>query len=152
MSDEKLSEIFGIEDDVIDVVPEIRQDIIVQEEIPANLPAIVDGKPQDQISEDADFARDQLYSVIEAGSKSIEEITKIAKESMHPRAFEVLAQLLKTQSDNIDKLLKIQKDKKVLIEEKDSGSEGGNTFNVERGVFVGSTTELLKLVKGKDNT
>ncbi len=137
---DKLSEILGVAQDaqIIDLVPD--------QEAP-NLPVAVEAvKPPDgQVIEDADFAREMIYDIIDKGAKSIDTIAIIARESMHPRAFEVMAQLLKTQSDNIDKLLKLQKDKKDLL--KDDSGGGDTSINIEQGVFVGSTSDLLKKIK-----
>ena len=110
---------------------------------------VIENSQINQIENDADYARIQLYDLIERGSESIQDISNIAKESMHPRAFEVLGQLLKTQSDNIDKLLKLQKDKKDLLSN-DSDDKNNPSINFEQAVFVGSTADLLKKLKDEN--
>lgn len=97
-----------------------------------------------QVENDANYARTNLYGLIETGNETITDLSKIAKESMHPRAFEVLGQLLKTQSENLDKLLKLQKDKKDLLQTSESSTPA---VHVDKAVFVGSTADLLKKIK-----
>jgi len=101
-----------------------------------------------QIESDADYARSNLYGLIERGNETIENISDIARESMHPRAFEVLGQLIKTQSENLDKLLKLQKDKKELLKTEEQSATSQN-IAIDKAVFVGSTAELLKQLKNE---
>jgi hypothetical protein len=70
---------------------------------------------------------------------------------MHPRAFEVLGQLIKTQSDNLDKLLKLQKDKKELLKTEEQPTTQQN-IAIDKAVFVGSTADLLKKLKNESNS
>jgi len=134
-SDHKLSEILNT-----DYIPVIHEDkpISVQQE---------DSQAAD-IEADANFARGQIYNIIAQGEEAINLIGNIAKETTHPRALEVMSQLLKTQSDNIDKLLKLQKDKKDL--QKDNLKQQTN-INVEQAIFVGSTADLLKKVRDESS-
>ena len=67
---------------------------------------------------------------------------------MHPRAFEVLGQLIKTQSENLDKLLKLQKDKKELLKTEEQPTTQQN-IAIDKAVFVGSTADLLKQIKNE---
>jgi hypothetical protein len=101
---------------------------------------------QDKIEDDADYARENTYDLVEKGAEAIDQIMEIARESQHPRAFEVLAQLLKTQSDNVDKLLKIQKERKELKKE-DPAAPGSNTSITNNTVFVGTPDELIRLIR-----
>jgi hypothetical protein len=105
------------------------------------------------VLDDADYARRNLYSLIEKGNDTIENISDIARESMHPRAFEVLGQLMKTQSENLDKLLKLQKDKKDLLKKQDAAvgdNPASPSISVDKAVFIGSTAELLKRLKNEN--
>ena len=90
-----------------------------------------------------------MYDLIEKGNQTIENISDIARESMHPRAFEVLGQLIKTQSENLDKLLKLQKDKKELLQTQEHSVNSQN-IAIDKAVFVGSTAELLKKIKNEN--
>ena len=102
-----------------------------------------------QIKSDADYARSNLCDLIEKGNQTIENISDIARESMYPRAFEVLGQLIKTQSENLDKLLKLQKDKKELLQTQEHSVNSQN-IAIDKAVFVGSTAELLKKIKNEN--
>jgi hypothetical protein len=109
---------------------------------------IIQQDKSNQIQSDADYARSNLYGLIEKGNETIENISDIAKESMHPRAFEVLGQLIKTQSENLDKLLKLQKDKKELLKTEEQPTTQQN-IAIDKAVFVGSTADLLKQIKNE---
>ena len=123
---------------------------IVESDQNQNLPAVVnDRADDDQVVTDADYARSNLYGLIEKGNETIDNISEIAKESMHPRAFEVLGQLIKTQSENLDKLLKLQKDKKELLKKQEQAAP--TNISVDKAVFVGSTADLLKKLKNESS-
>jgi hypothetical protein len=107
---------------------------------------IVQQEHNNQVESDADYARSNLYGLIEKGNQTIDNVSEIARESMSPRAFEVLGQLMKTQSENLDKLLKLQKDKKELLE---NGQTTQQNIAIDKAVFVGSTAELLKKLKNE---
>jgi hypothetical protein len=122
---------------------------IVESDQNDKLPVVVNEQPDDQVVTDADYARSNLYGLIEKGNETIDNISEIAKESMHPRAFEVLGQLIKTQSENLDKLLKLQKDKKELLKKQEQAAP--TNISVDKAVFVGSTADLLKKLKNESS-
>jgi hypothetical protein len=95
--------------------------------------------------DDFSFARKNLRELIVKGSTAIDEILFVAKESEHPRAFEVASNFLKNLSELNKDLLQLSKTKKE-IEGRDARLKGGD-INVEKAVFVGSTNELSKLLK-----
>jgi hypothetical protein len=125
---EKLSELFDI--DPVDLESER------QETLPTN--TVVE-------EDDYSFARKNLRELISKGSTAIDEILFVAKESEHPRAFEVASNFLKNLSELNKDLLQLSKTKKE-IEGRDARLKGGD-INVEKAVFVGSTNELSKLLK-----
>tara|TARA_Y100001951_G_C11162953_1_gene195829 strand:- start:42 stop:440 length:399 start_codon:yes stop_codon:yes gene_type:complete len=94
--------------------------------------------------EDADFqyARENMYNLIERGTDGLEELLEIAKQSEHPRAFEVVQQTIGQLTTTNKELLNLHKTKKDIKAEK------GPT-NVTNALFVGSTAELQKLLKEK---
>jgi len=98
---------------------------------------------KDEIQNDAEFARQNLRELIEKGSDAADHIIFLAKQSDHPRAFEVVAGMLKNLSDMNKDLLEIQKRKQDL-----QPKVTQNNINVDKAVFVGSTAELLKQLKG----
>ena len=99
---------------------------------------------KDDITKDYEYTRGNLYSIIEKGQEAINGILEIAQESEMPRAYEVAGQLIKSVSDATDKLLDLQKKIKEVNEE-----EKGPTSVTNNALFVGSTADLAKLIKGE---
>jgi hypothetical protein len=91
-------------------------------------------------------SKENLQGIIDQGQEAMEEILQIAKAGQHPRAFEVYGTLLKNMVDANKELLNIQKQMRDMDEEKKKQS--GTT--IDKAIFVGSTAELNKLIKGKD--
>ena len=96
------------------------------------------------VDSDADFARRNIRVLIEKGNLAVDGILNVAKESEQPRAYEVVATLIKNLSDLNKDLMEIQKRKNDLIPQENKNS---NSLNVDKAVFVGSTTELVKFLK-----
>ena len=109
-----------------------------------NTPAVVSQDNQSRdIETDYKYARENLYEIIENGSHALNELVEIAKSSEHPRAFEVVASLMKTLTDANKDLLDIQSKVKKL--KTDDIQQGPN--NVTNALFVGSTAELQNMLK-----
>jgi len=98
------------------------------------------------LNNDYEYARRNLYDVIEKGQSALEDIIDIAKQSESARAFEVATNLMKTMVDANKDLLELAKKKKDL--ERDDNDPGKNVTN--NNLFVGSSTELLKLIKNNE--
>ena len=98
------------------------------------------------VSEDRDkdyeYTRGQLYSLIDQGQEAVRDALEVAQESGHPRAFEVATNAMKQVADMTDKLMDLQKKVKDLDEEKKGPKNVTNN-----AMFVGSTTELQKMLK-----
>ena len=105
----------------------------------------------DVVDVDTEAARNNIKTLIDAGSKAVEELAVVARDSQHPRAYEVMAGMLKNLSDMNKDLLELQKRKKDL-KEPAKGTIGSNNINVDKAVFVGSTTELLKKLKNESSS
>lgn len=97
---------------------------------------------QEPIQDDSEFARHNIRELIEKGNVAIDNLLHVAKESEHPRAYEVAAGLIKNLSDLNKDLLEVQKRKQDLTGEKQS-----KNMNIDKAVFVGSTSELVKFLK-----
>jgi len=96
---------------------------------------------------DADYSRANYYNLIERGNEALDGILEVAKESQHPRAYEVAANMIKNLSDVTEKLMILQKQQKELNPQ---AAEAKTTnINVDKAVFVGSTTDLLKQIKNE---
>lgn len=101
----------------------------------------------DDIKKDYEYTRGNLYSLIEKGQEAINGILELAQESEMPRAYEVAGQLIKNVADATDKLMDLQKKLKDVEEEK----QMRGPTNVTNALFVGSTSELSKLLKNQLN-
>jgi len=127
--DNHLDEVFGI-------VEKPKKEIVKTERV---VPTITD----DDSDTDFQYARENLYNLIERGTDGLEELLEIAKQSEHPRAFEVVQQTIGQLTTTNKELLNLHKTKKDIKVEK-----GGPT-SVNNNLFVGSTAELQKMLKAK---
>ena len=99
-----------------------------------------------EVRKDYEYTRGNLYSIIEKGQQAIDGILDVAEQSDMPRAYEVAGQLIKSVSDATDKLMTLQQKLKDVEEE-----VKGPT-NVTNALFVGSTSELTKMLKDAQKT
>ena len=97
----------------------------------------------DQIQKDYEYTRGNLYSLIEKGQEALNGILEVAEDSQHARSYEVAGQLIKSVGDTTDKLIDLQSKMKDL--NKEDKAKGPSTVN--NALFVGSTSELSKLLK-----
>ena len=93
------------------------------------------------IKNDYDYSRETYYDLLEKGKESLQLMIEVARESEHPRAFEVLSGMMKNMADINDKLMDLNKKEKEL--QKPETKQVGNTTN---NVFLGSTADLQKLL------
>ena len=129
--DDKLNKVLGIAEDVTyenEVKTETKKDLIVPEEKDPEI--------------DFETGRKNLYNLIDKGNEAIDGILNLAKEGEHPRAYEVAGQLIKTVSEVSQNLLDLQDKLKKVKEVPNTGPK-----NVTNALFVGSTTELQKMLK-----
>ena len=98
----------------------------------------------DDIEKDYEYTRANLYSLIEKGQEAINGIMELAGEGGSPRAYEVAGQLIKSVADTTDKLIDLQKKLKDVEDESKKSTTNNVTNNA---LFVGSTSELQKLLK-----
>ena len=99
--------------------------------------------PEDSDPEiDFETGRKNLYNLLDKGNEAIDGILNLAKEGEHPRAYEVAGQLIKTVSEVSQNLLDLQDKLKKVKDIPDKGPK-----NVTNALFVGSTTELQKMLK-----
>ena len=131
------------QDTRIDEILEITS-LVPTTELKPEPPARIIPKSGKDDDIDYNYARENYYNLIERNQDAIEEMLEIAKQSEHPRAFEVVGQLIKSGLDANKELMGLHKTKKEL-----SIESGGHTTTVNNAVFVGSTAELQKLLKGK---
>mgnify|MGYP001470377610 CR=1 FL=1 len=127
--DDKLNEVLGIAEEVIEEKKEV---VVTPTAVPANTDPDVD----------FETGRENLYKLLEKGNEAIDGILNLAKEGEHPRAYEVAGQLIKTVSEVSQDLLGLQEKIKKIKDVPNNAPK-----NVTNALFVGSTTELTKLLK-----
>ena len=129
--------------DVFDIAP-------IPEEKKEKLPVIQTHYNEPDLKQDLTDAyqqsRENLQGLIDQGQEAMHEILNIAKAGQHPRAFEVYGTLLKNVVDANKELLAIQKQMREMDEDKKKSAG----TNIDKAIFVGSTAELNKLIKGKE--
>ena len=105
-------------------------------------------RPQenDDIENDYKYQRENFYNLGEKGTDAIEGILEIARESEHPRTYEVAGNLIKQVAEVTEKLGELQEKMKRLKEVPNNAPK-----SVTNALYVGSTAELQKLLKGKKN-
>jgi hypothetical protein len=133
---DSLNDIFQVEGELVDT----KQPSLRRENFDART------KNDDDIQKDYKYARENLYDVIERGTEALDYLLEVAKSSEHPRAFEVVGSLTKTLVDANKDLLDIQKKVKDLQKE-----DTADPQNVTNALFVGSTSDLQKLIKGSND-
>ena len=130
-ADDILNEVLGVSEPT-------PKEVVVSQPVP---------KPPDDLDDvDADYKyqRDNFYNLIEKGQDAIQGILNVAKESDHPRGYEVAGNLIKQVAEVTEKLGDLQEKMKKLKEVPNSAPK-----NVTNALFVGSTAELQKMLKGK---
>jgi hypothetical protein len=133
---EKLSEVFDVEPIEINDDTKLKENELI----------IVDTR--NAVETDTDIARENIKDLIAKGKTAVDELAVVAKDSQHPRAYEVMATLIKNMGDLNKDLLEIQKRKKDLLVTNDNKPTVGDV-NVDKALFVGSTAELMKLLNKK---
>ena len=131
--------------EVFDVEP-------IKEEKKEKLPVVQQNYTEPDMKQDLTDAyqqsKENLQGIIDQGKDAMEEILQIAKAGQHPRAFEVYGTLLKNMVDANKELLSIQKQMRDMDENAKKASTSSGP-NIDKAIFVGSTSELSKLLKGK---
>ena len=130
-ADDILNEVLGVSEPT-------PKEVVVSKPIP---------KPSDDLDDvDADYKyqRDNFYNLIEKGQDAIQGILNVAKESDHPRGYEVAGNLIKQVAEVTEKLGDLQEKMKKLKEVPNSAPR-----SVTNALFVGSTAELQKMLKDK---
>src|SRR5210317_499422 len=137
--EDKVNEILGINE------PEPKKEVVKQDFKPA-VPRREDNDKAD-VDNDYKYSRENYYNLIERGQEAIDGILNIARESEHPRAFEVAGQLIGQVAGTVDKLQDLQKKLKDLKEVPKSANQ-----NIKNALFIGSTAELQKMLKKDEDT
>jgi chromosome segregation ATPase len=131
-TDDSLSEVFGME-------PMTPSEIEVINKPPINI------TNSSKIEDDYDKTRDNLHDLLNKGKEALETALAVAKQSEHPRAFEVVGNLMKQLADINQQLMDVHQQKKKL-EEPTKGTASKEVTN-NNAIFVGSTADLNKMIK-----
>ena len=124
-------------DEVLGIIEKPQKEVVKVEKVKPPI------NGQDE-NTDFQYARENLYNLIERGQDGLEELIEIAKQSAPPRAFEVVGQMIDKLTTTNKELLNLHKTKKDITTE-------STPKTVSNNLFVGSTAELQKfLKKGQD--
>lgn len=102
-----------------------------------------------QLEDDFQEARDILKRSAAYSEEAIAGIMHIAKNSDHPRAYEVAGQLINSLQNNAKDMLDVQAKQKKITQDDKPKSNGATTNN---NLFVGSTKDLLRALGKEDDT
>lgn len=116
----------------------------VKQEIVKADKEIVIQKSDDQVENDFEYARQNMYEIIGQGQEAIARLMDIADQSQHPRAYEVVANLIKTMAETNKDLLDLSKKKRDLKPKEEAKQQ-----QVTNNLFVGSTAELQAMLQKK---
>ena len=122
----KLDETFGIEPQVLTTYE--KQEVVKSDSM------------EKDIKNDYDYARENYYNLVENGNVALEDLIELAKQSEHPRAYEVVGQMIKTLGDTTSQLTILHEKQMKLSASKPEKVTNNN-------LFVGSATDLLDLIK-----
>ena len=140
-SDENLSKVFGVEP--------IREGEVITSGGDVILP---DSKGvEENVIKDYDSARNNLYKLLNQGQDALYSALEIAKQSEHPRAFEVVGNLMKQLADINEQLLALSERKQKLDTPKQQEGQPSKQVTNNNAIFVGSTSELSKMLKNIKN-
>ena len=131
--DKNLAEILNT-----DYVPAVKED---------NKPITI--HQEESVDPDAHYSRANYYNLIEKGNEALDGILEVAKESQHPRAYEVAANMIKNLSDVTEKLMILQKQQQELKPKEQLATQ--QNIAIDKAVFVGSTADLLKKLKNESS-
>jgi hypothetical protein len=116
--------------------------------VPKKIKSTVDqGQINNDTENDVEYSRQKMKELIDMSSEAIQNMMALAAETEHPRAFEVLSNMIKQASEMSQDLVKLQKTRKEITQSKEE-TKGATTNNA---IFVGSTNELQKFLKNRDN-
>ena len=154
-SDDKISSALGIRplSEIEQEIPEendkLDNPIVEVEE--SSPPALIDNfETQEENLRDLETVRQNIQGVMETGEEAMRQMLEIAKQSEHPRAFEVVSTLMKTVLDANKDFADISSKKRFVKEEIAGPKEAAQT-NVTNNNLIVSTADLLKMIKGDDN-
>ena len=121
-------------DEVFEIAPTSKNETVVYKTPEVN--------GDDETDIDFQYARENIYNVIERGSDAMDGLLEVARETEHPRAYEVVGQLVDKLTNANKELMGLHKTKKSMSDEVVRSPQ-----NVTNALFVGSTADLQKMLK-----
>ncbi len=137
--DDNLSDVFDM-----DPIEEVKQELIPEAETQLAIAKSI----EERIEQDYDDSRSNLKEILYKGQEALNAALEVAKQSEHPRAFEVVGNLVKQLADVNQQLMDLHQQKKKL-DEPSKGEQAKVTNN--NAIFVGSTAELSKMITKMNN-
>ena len=120
--------------------------MVLQQVVEEHLRRTKMSKEKDNVTSDYDYSRETYYELIEKGKDALENMIEVARESEHPRAYEVLSGMIKNVSDVNDRLMDLNKKQKEM----DKREEVKQVENQQNNFSVGSTADLQKMLRESD--
>ena len=133
----KIDETLGVISDAKEGVSKGKLFEVVKKEVDIRI-------SNNDVDEDYEYQRENFYNLVEKGQTAIEGILELAKESEHPRTYEVAGNLIKQVSEVTEKLGDLQEKMRKLKEVPNNAPQ-----SVTNALFIGSTAELQKILKSK---
>lgn len=130
-------------EEIFDIAPKPETPVVVKSETPVSQ---LDSNLEEDLNDAYEQTKTNLQDLIDQGKDAMEEILQIAKAGQHPRAFEVYGVLLKNVVDANKELLAVQKQ----MREMNKQNQPSGATHIDKAIFVGSTSELNRLIKGKE--
>lgn len=127
-------------DDTFDIT---KPDVELPKPIKKPKPIVISNKTEDR-EKDYNYARSQLYDIVEKMQESIDGAMEVAQQSEHPRAYEVVMNGAKNAAEVVEKLTDLHKKMDDIEKEK---PQQQSVSQVQNNMFVGSTAELMKMLK-----
>lgn len=146
--DSEIKDLFSVEDSDVDdnpfALPAVRNH--AQPPVKTELRDTAD---DEKIDKDVEYARNNIYELIEHGMAAVQDLSHIAREQMHPRAYEVLANLISGLTKNNLDLIELAKIKKIAKKKDPDVPENslGPVNNIDKAIFLGSSHDLLQYLK-----
>lgn len=100
----------------------------------------------DDVDKDFQKARENLKELVGLGFQAIDGVLKVASEGDSPRAYEVVAQMIKAVAETNKDLVELHQRMKTIKEDKYEQKTVNNTTNA---IFLGSTKDLQELINPK---
>jgi hypothetical protein len=133
----RLNEVFDIEEVIEGDIITAKNEVIIPKH----------EEQSEEIQYDYERSRANLHSLLQSGQEALTHALEVAKSSEHPRAFEVVGNMVKQLADVNQQLLELHKNKQNLKKPESDKKEEGKTITNNNAIFVGSTSELNKLIK-----